>query len=107
MSRAVVKPARRSACRFWIAIKVEASRDMPAFGVLNMWVCTSIRPGRTVAWLRSITCASLGIFTCAADPTSLRRSPCSTNTWLVSIWPLVLSNRRPARIATTPAGAGH
>src|SRR5258706_308370 len=31
MSRAVVKPARRSACRLWIAIKVEASRDIPGF----------------------------------------------------------------------------
>ncbi len=32
MSRARVKPARRSACRLWIAIEVEAPRDMPGFG---------------------------------------------------------------------------
>src|SRR5205823_8984616 len=67
----------------------------------------SIKPGRTVVWLRSITCASAGIVTEPAGPTSVTRSPAITTTWLVSIWPVLLSNNRPARTATTLAGGGH
>jgi hypothetical protein len=38
-----------------MAMSVEASRDMPGLGVLNMCVCASINPGSTVSWLKSIT----------------------------------------------------
>ena len=38
-------------------MSVDVSLDMPGLGVLNMCVCASISPGRTVAWLRSITSA--------------------------------------------------
>jgi hypothetical protein len=107
MSRVVVKPARRLACRLWMAMRVDVSRDIPGFGGLKICVCASLSPGRTVAWLRSITCASVGIFTEAAGPTSVMRSPSSTTTWFTSIWPVLLSNSRPARTATTPLGCGH
>ena len=69
MSRAAVKPARRSDCRFWIAMIVERSRDIFGVGLLNMCVWASIRPGSTVAVLRSMTCAPEGIvdFSLCAD----------------------------------------
>ena len=62
MSRAAVKPARKSACVFCTAISVDISRDMPGFGVLNMCVCASISPGSTVCRDRSMTEAPAGIF---------------------------------------------
>ena len=58
-----------------MAMSVEVSLDMPGLGVLNMWVCASIRPGRTVAWLRSITLTPAGILTWPSGPTSVMRSP--------------------------------
>ena len=88
-----------------MAISVEVSRDMPGLGGLNMWVWASIMPGSTVAWLRSITWAPAGIFTCDSGPTSVMRSPCSTMICPRSICPLLLSNSCPARTATVPPAA--
>src|SRR5439155_10183506 len=51
--------------------------------------------------------ASAGTLICAAAPTSVMRSPCSRITWLVLSSPLLLSNRRPARTAITPAAGRH
>ncbi len=50
---------------------------MVAFGprVLNMCVCASISPGRTVAWLRSMICASAGILIWDSGPMLVIRSP--------------------------------
>ena len=58
-----------------MAMSVDVSRDMPGFGGLNIWVWASIKPGTTVAWLRSITAAPGGTFTAASAPTSTIRSP--------------------------------
>src|ERR1043165_8190857 len=60
MSRAEVNPAYRSACALWTAMSVDCSRVMPGFGVLNMWVCASVSPGRTVKDDRSMTRAPAG-----------------------------------------------
>ena len=59
-------------------------------------------PGSTVAALRSMTRAPAGMAT--EGPTSVIRSPVMSTTWFGSIVPDRLSNRRPARIATTCAG---
>ena len=72
-----------------------------------MWVWASIIPGSTVAWLRSITLAPAGILSCVSGPTSVMRSPCSSTTCFVSIWPVLLSNNWPARTATTCGAGGH
>src|ERR1035438_2491000 len=72
-----------------------------------MCSCASTKPGKTVALPRSITRAPTGILTCACGPTSVMRSPDRTIVCLISNWPVLLSNRRPARIAITPAGGGH
>ena len=106
MSRAAVKPARRSACRFWTAMMVARSRVVPFSGVLNMCVCASMSPGRTVASLRSITAAPAGALTRDSGPTSRMRSPCTRTTCFVSIVPASLSNSRPARMAVTRVLAG-
>ena len=55
ISRTAVNPARRSACVFCSAMSVDVSLVMFGLGVLNMCVCPSIKPGRTVLWLRSMT----------------------------------------------------
>ena len=74
---------------------------------LNMCVCASINPGNTVDWVRSITCAPVGIFTCASGPTSAMRSPLVTITCRVSIRPVLVSSRRPARMALMPGDPAH
>ena len=60
MSRAVVNPARRSFCAFCTAMSSEPSAVPLGGRGLNMCVCASMRPGRTVAWLESITCTPAG-----------------------------------------------
>ena len=72
-----------------------------------MWVWASIKPGRTVAWLRSMICAPAGILSWDWEPTSVIRSPERITSCFVSIWPVLLSNRRPARMAMTRGAGGH
>ncbi len=107
MSRAVVNPARRSFCAFCTAMSSEPS--VVPFGgrLLNMCVCASMRPGSTVAWLKSITCTPAGILTWDSGPTSVIRSPERSTTCFVSIWPVLLSKRRPARMASARGAGGH
>jgi hypothetical protein len=63
MSRAAVKPARRSACAFCTAINIEFSVVPFDRRVLNMCVCASMSPGSTIARLRSITAKPAGMRT--------------------------------------------
>jgi hypothetical protein len=107
MSRAAVKPACRSARTFCTAISIELSVLDAGPRVLNMCVCASIKPGRTVAWLKSIAATPDGIFTSASGPTSVMRSPEISTTCLVNRRPALLSNKRPARIAIVWAAGGH
>ena len=86
-------------------MSIELSAVILALRWLNMCVCASMSPGSTYARLRSIVSAPAGIFTLDAAPTSVIRSPRMTMTWLASIWPDLLSNRWPARIAIV-FGAG-
>ena len=54
-----------------------------------------------------MTCAPAGTCTCACGPTSVMRSPERSTVWSRSIWPDLLSNKRPARIAITRAAGAH
>src|ERR1700689_3348249 len=65
----------------------------------------SIRPGSTVAWLRSMTLAPAGIWILSAGPTSTILSPLMRMTWLSKLVPDLGSNSRPALLAT-PSGGG-
>ena len=107
MSRAVVTPACKSAMAFCTAMSIEASVVLFAVRVLNMCVCASINPGRTVARLKSMTRTPAGIVTWPSGPTSVMRSPEIRTTCFVSIWPVVLLNNRPARTASDVEGGAH
>src|ERR1041385_1089277 len=97
MSSTVVKPAFRSVCALATATMVRVASGRLSAGY--RCTCASIIPGRTVAPLRSITCASAGIAT--PPPTSVMRSPLIRMTWLLRSVPARLSNIRPARMAIT------
>ncbi len=63
-------------------------------------VCPSMSPGNTVALLRSISCAPCGTATLSAEPTDLIFSPSIRIIWFSNIFPDLLSNKWPARMAT-------
>ena len=54
-----------------------------------------------------MTRAPAGTLTCPSAPTAVIRSPSITITCFARSWPVLLSNRRPARIVVTPPAAGH
>lgn len=103
MSCRVVNPA----FMFWSALFSPEYAARPSFGNGSCIRCTwrSIKPGSTVARLRSMVSTPAGIWTRSAGPTSTMRSPLMTITWFIKFVPDFGSNKRPARTAK-PCGGG-